>query len=130
MNDINLPDEEEEFQKMSGFLMEFSEFFDDQYNSNQKRVNLWETSIKNLFSILKQIMQVSERNNNKIMKFLQKVDECLQAYTNGDAFEIPRFSEKLDLLDITQVLDQLKIDEENAKPDFQLKSMKSFVKYL
>jgi hypothetical protein len=131
---------EEDMHQLAAFMLDYMAEHEAYRNAVNKRVSSWERSTGAVFDVVKQVMQVSEKNAAIVMKTLEGINIFLSQLVGLDraglarvleATPVPAFTERLARVDIGAFRANLEIDETEGKPTaLETHGMKKFLKYM
>jgi hypothetical protein len=131
---------EDDMHELAAFMLDYIQAHEAYRSAVTTRVRLWERSTGAVFDVVKQVMQVSEKNAAIVMKTLEGINTFLSQLVGLDraglarALEntpVPAFTERLARVDIGAFRAQLGIDETEGKPTaLDTQGMKKFLKYM
>ena len=126
--------------ELAAFMLDYMQAHEAYREAVTKRVRLWERSTGAVFDVVKQVMQVSEKNAAIAMKALDNINSFLSQLVGLDraglvrALEkipVPEFTERLARVDIGAFRAQLEVTEAEGKPvTLETLGMKKFLKYM
>ncbi len=140
LNDPTPDVDDDEKHKLAEFMLDYIQAHEAYRDAVTKRVRLWERSTSAVFDVIKQVMQVSEKNAATVMKTLDGFNAFLSQLVGLDkaglarvleTASVPPFKERLARVDIGAFRTQLEIEETEGKPiALDTQGMKKFLKYM
>jgi hypothetical protein len=140
MSDPETAWSEDDMHQLAAFMLDYIQAYEAYRDAVTRRVRLWERSTGAVFDVVKQVMQVSEKNAAIVMKTLESINNYLSQLVGLDraslaraleAKSVPVFTEHLARVDIGAFRAQLEIEANEGKPAaLETQGMKKFLKYM
>ena len=140
MSDPETAWSEDDMHELAEFMLDYMRAHEAYRDAVTKRVRSWERSTGAVFDVVKQVMQVSEKNATTVMKTLEGINVFLSKLVGLDRADlaraletthVPAFTERLARVDIGTFRAQLGIDETEGKSTaLETQGMKKFLKYM